>query len=137
MSTFTPEQIEEMKEAFKMFDKDGGGTISLAEIRMIMNQRGEKVSETELNELMKAIDEDGSGEIDFSTPFVFSSPPPFLCSPSVQVFCVLYFNYVSSDSASSPTLLWSLSGCLSGLLSLLRRCALIFPPPSPPLCLII
>lgn len=49
-----------------MFDKDGGGTISLAEIRLIMDQRGERISDAQLAELMAAIDEDRSGEIDFN-----------------------------------------------------------------------
>jgi len=62
---FTAEQIEELREAFKMFDKDGGGTISIAEIRSILDTRGERLSDHEMAELMAAIDTDRSGEIDF------------------------------------------------------------------------
>jgi len=65
MAEFTPEQIEELREAFKMFDKDGGGTISIAEIRSILDTRGERLSDGEMAELMAAIDTDRSGEIDF------------------------------------------------------------------------
>lgn len=64
-ATFSPEQLEEFREAFKLFDKDGGGTISISEIRAIMDTRGERLSDAELAELMTAIDEDRSGEIDF------------------------------------------------------------------------
>jgi len=63
---FSDEQVEEFREAFKIFDKDGGGTISIGEIRSIMDGRGERLSDKELANLMEAIDEDRSGEIDFN-----------------------------------------------------------------------
>lgn len=64
-SNFSPEQIEELREAFKIFDKDGGGTISIDEIKLILEQRGAKVTDNDLKLIMAAVDEDKSGEIDF------------------------------------------------------------------------
>lgn len=40
---------EEIKEAFKVFDKDGNGFISAAELRHVMTNLGEKLSEAEVN----------------------------------------------------------------------------------------
>lgn len=65
VSTFSPEEIEELREAFNLFDKDGGGTIDVAELRAILDQRGKRMSDMELRKLMDMVDEDRSGEIDF------------------------------------------------------------------------
>ena len=82
-----------------MFDKDGGGTISVPEIRLIMDQRGDRISDKELTELMNAIDEDRSGEIDFSTlifsfylsALTLSSPLPLSFSPLFVSFYIYIF----------------------------------------------
>ena len=39
---------EEIKEAFKVFDKDGNGFISAAELRHVMTSLGEKLSDEEV-----------------------------------------------------------------------------------------
>ena len=44
---------EEIQEAFKVFDKDGNGFISAAELRHIMTNLGEKLSYEEVDEMMK------------------------------------------------------------------------------------
>lgn len=41
---FTAQQIADFKAAFGLFDKDGGGTISTAELGTIMKQLGEEPS---------------------------------------------------------------------------------------------
>lgn len=65
VSTFSPEEIEELREAFSLFDKDGGGTIDVSELRAILDHRGKRMSDKELRQLMDMVDEDRSGEIDF------------------------------------------------------------------------
>ena len=54
----------EMKSAFKVFDHDGSGTISLDELRRVMTSFGELLSEDELDSMIKEVDKNGDGSID-------------------------------------------------------------------------
>ena len=56
--------VDDLIEAFRMFDKDGGGYIALAELRHIYGNLGEKFNEEELNEMAEGID-DGTGMVDY------------------------------------------------------------------------
>ncbi|KAG6864662.1 hypothetical protein C0991_007998 [Blastosporella zonata] len=56
---------EEIKEAFKVFDKDGNGYISSAELRHVMTNLGEKLSDTEVDEMIREADIDGDGQINY------------------------------------------------------------------------
>ena len=53
---------EKLKAAFRLFDKDGSGTISPEEIRKVL---GINSSDKHLAELVAEIDENGDGEIQF------------------------------------------------------------------------
>lgn len=55
---------EEMRSAFKVFDKDNSGTISGDEIAHVMKSFGENLSEEELKIMMEEVDKDGNGTID-------------------------------------------------------------------------
>jgi calmodulin len=55
------ESKSEVLEAFKVFDKDGSGKISKDELRKIMADLGEKLSEGELNQMMSDADTNGDG----------------------------------------------------------------------------
>ena len=63
--SFRREQIEEIREAFNLFDTDGGGSISNAEIWTIMQSLGQKPTAEEVQAMVDDFDEDGNGEIDF------------------------------------------------------------------------
>mmetsp|Transcript_2416 Transcript_2416/g.5666 ORF Transcript_2416/g.5666 Transcript_2416/m.5666 type:complete len:146 (+) Transcript_2416:49-486(+) len=54
--TDTPEAV---KEAFRVFDKEMNGTVSVAEFRHIMTTMGEKYSEEEFRDLIQGFDEKG------------------------------------------------------------------------------
>lgn len=54
---------EELIEAFKVFDRDGNGFISAAELRHVMTNLGEKLTDEEIDEMIREayIDGDCSG----------------------------------------------------------------------------
>jgi calmodulin len=54
--------VEEVLEAFRIFDKDGQGFITLQEFRHILGSMAEKFTEEELEETCKELD-DGSGTL--------------------------------------------------------------------------
>lgn len=51
--------VLEFKEAFKLFDEDGGGTISVEELGTVMRSLGQDPNEDELNALIEEVDVDG------------------------------------------------------------------------------
>lgn len=61
----TEDQVEEFKEAFALFDKDGDGSISVDELGIVMRSLGRDMTREELLSLIAEVDEDGSGEIEF------------------------------------------------------------------------
>ena len=61
----TEQQIEEFHEVFNLFDKDGGGSISNSELGIVMRTLGQNPTETEIEVMIKEVDEDGNGEINF------------------------------------------------------------------------
>jgi calmodulin len=54
----------ETRMAFQVFDRDGSGTISSEELRMVMKQLGENLTDLEIDEMMREADKDGDGTID-------------------------------------------------------------------------
>ena len=55
---------EKLAAAFKMFDKDGSGTISPAEIKEVLGF-GKSMSEDAVDKIISQVDENGDGEISF------------------------------------------------------------------------
>ena len=49
----------ELREAFSLFDKDGGGSISSSELAAVMRSLGQNPTEDELKEMIADVDEDG------------------------------------------------------------------------------
>ena len=56
---------EELKEAFKVFDRDGNGFISASELRHVMTNLGEKLTDEEVDEMIREADVDGDGQINY------------------------------------------------------------------------
>merc|ERR1712119_169562 len=59
------EQIFEFKQAFDIFDQDGGGDISTRELGRVMKLLGQNPTPQELDKIIEEVDVDGSGTIDF------------------------------------------------------------------------
>ncbi|CAF4932655.1 unnamed protein product, partial [Rotaria magnacalcarata] len=49
---------EEILEAFRVFDKDGNGYISADELRNVMTSLGEKLTDEEVNQMIREADID-------------------------------------------------------------------------------
>jgi len=54
---------DEIRESFSVFDRDGTGMISAAELRHVMTNIGEKLSDQEVDEMIREIDVDHDGQI--------------------------------------------------------------------------
>merc|ERR1712216_881842 len=61
----TEEQIEEIREAFNLFDADNSGAIDVRELKAAMRALGFEVKKEELKKMISDIDNDGNGSIEF------------------------------------------------------------------------
>ncbi|XP_069195022.1 uncharacterized protein [Procambarus clarkii] len=61
-----PEDEEkELRDAFKIFDKHGRGYICASDLRAVLQCLGEDLSEEEIEDMIREVDIDGDGRIDF------------------------------------------------------------------------
>ncbi|KAK0414201.1 hypothetical protein QR680_007199 [Steinernema hermaphroditum] len=65
IKSLSPEEIDEFKEAFLMFDKDGNGTMSIKELGVAMRCLGQNPTESEIQDIVNEVDIDGNGQIEF------------------------------------------------------------------------
>eukprot|EP00160_Parvularia_atlantis_P021287 Unigene916_Nuclearia_a/m.2938 Unigene916_Nuclearia_a/g.2938 ORF Unigene916_Nuclearia_a/g.2938 Unigene916_Nuclearia_a/m.2938 type:complete len:148 (-) Unigene916_Nuclearia_a:153-596(-) len=57
---------EEFIQGFAVFDRDGNGLISAGELRYVLTSLGEKLSDREVDELIRAVETDKDGMINYS-----------------------------------------------------------------------
>jgi calmodulin len=56
---------KELKDAFRLYDKEGMGYITTAILKTILHEIDETISDADLDGMITEIDEDGSGTVDF------------------------------------------------------------------------
>lgn len=55
----------ELKEAFRLYDREGNGYITTDVLREILKELDNKITKEELDMMIEEIDSDGSGTVDF------------------------------------------------------------------------
>ncbi|XP_072387180.1 troponin C-like [Diabrotica undecimpunctata] len=56
---------QELKEAFRLYDKEGNGYITTTTLKEILKELDDKITNEELDMMIEEIDADGSGTVDF------------------------------------------------------------------------
>lgn len=67
---------QELREAFRLYDKEGNGYITTDVFRDILHELDDKLSPEELDLMIEEIDADGSGTLDFDGIFFLVSQHP-------------------------------------------------------------
>lgn len=62
----TEVQIQEFKEAFALFDRDGDALLTASELGVVMRALGLTPTEADLKEIVTSVDKDGNGKVDFN-----------------------------------------------------------------------
>merc|ERR1719195_575193 len=62
---FIEDDEEEMKEAFRIYDKEGQGFITNDVLKEILREIDSSLTEEDLDGIIEEVDEDGSGTMDF------------------------------------------------------------------------
>ncbi|XP_067682711.1 uncharacterized protein [Haliotis asinina] len=65
-ANLSEKQRAEYQEAFSLFDKDGDGTITTVELGDVIRSLGGEVTESQLAEIVKEVDTNKNGRIEFS-----------------------------------------------------------------------
>ncbi|XP_065052215.1 uncharacterized protein LOC135681595 isoform X1 [Rhopilema esculentum] len=62
----TQSQRHDFTKAFSLFDYDKDGVISIDDMRIVLKSLGHKISDQELDDLIKSIDRNGDGKIELA-----------------------------------------------------------------------
>lgn len=65
---------QELRQAFSVFDRDGSGTISAAELKQVLTSLGEDLTPEQIEEMIQQADTNRDGTIDcelFDVPFLW------------------------------------------------------------------
>jgi Ca2+-binding EF-hand superfamily protein len=60
------DEEQDIIEVFKVFDNDGNGYITAAELRHVMTNLEEKLTDDEIDEMINEADIDGDGQISYN-----------------------------------------------------------------------
>ncbi|KAL7047994.1 hypothetical protein ACKWTF_003170 [Chironomus riparius] len=56
---------KELKEAFRLYDKEGNGFIPTSILKEILHELDDQLNDADLDGIIQEIDQDGSGTVDF------------------------------------------------------------------------
>eukprot|EP01064_Diplonema_japonicum_P027395 TRINITY_DN394_c1_g2_i1.p1 TRINITY_DN394_c1_g2~~TRINITY_DN394_c1_g2_i1.p1 ORF type:complete len:275 (+),score=118.31 TRINITY_DN394_c1_g2_i1:44-826(+) len=65
MRPLSNDQIQALQECFNTFDTDGSGSIDMQELGNVFSSFGQDLSKEEIEAMIREVDDDGSGEIEF------------------------------------------------------------------------
>jgi len=65
-SAIQSEKLEDMKRAFKVFDKNDDGRISKDELKEVLKEAKVDASDEQMTKFMEKVDADGNGSLDFN-----------------------------------------------------------------------
>ncbi len=57
---------QELVQAFRVFDRDNDGFIEARELRHLLTNLGEKFTDQDVDEMIREVDVDGDGKIDYN-----------------------------------------------------------------------
>ncbi|XP_045467797.1 calmodulin-2-like [Harmonia axyridis] len=60
-----PLNEEQLRIAFSVFDRDGNGCIATSELKYVTRNLGERYTDDEIDDMLKEVDADGDGKINF------------------------------------------------------------------------
>merc|ERR1712241_367159 len=72
------DQENELKEVFRVFGKDETGCITAEELKFVLTHLPGKVTYKEIDEMIKTVDKNGDGKINYSEFRVMMGAPPLL-----------------------------------------------------------
>eukprot|EP01083_Nonionella_stella_P229358 811881_1 len=74
IDSLTKEDIEKLKEAFALFDKDGSGSIEKEELLDILINLDPRMTREEFEKLVEEYDQDGDGQINWEEFIILMKP---------------------------------------------------------------
>lgn len=61
----------ELKQAFKVFNRDKSGSINTKELRNIIKRLGENLTDKQINKIIREADKDGNRTVNYKVSFLF------------------------------------------------------------------
>lgn len=80
---------EELREAFRVFDRNGDGFISASELRHVMTNLGEKLTDEEVEDMIREADLDGDGLVNYDGKYKILV---FRVWITYSIICEFYIN---------------------------------------------
>jgi calmodulin len=65
MAPHPPHATEALRAAFRSYDQDGDGYVTIDELRRVLAGQGEQLTASELEEVLRDLDTDGDGRVSF------------------------------------------------------------------------